>query len=339
MLDKVLRVEQLAHQMAGYCDANPGDAMWAARLAKADLSTEMVGEFPELQGTMGRYYALNDGQKADVADAIADHYAPAGPGDTCPAKPVSVAVALADKIDSLVGFFAIDERPTGSKDPFALRRSALGVIRLIIENGLRLPLAEIFREASRLYADSGSTGHLEPQDLLDFFADRLKVHLREKGVRHDLISAVFEVGGEDDLVRLLARVEALGDFLETDDGANLLTAYRRAANIVRIEEKRDSARYDGAADETLLSQGQERALFDGLAEVRTKSAPALADEKFALAMSALARLRGPVDAFFDHVTVNCEEPALRVNRLRLLSQIRSTLSGIADFSRIEGGER
>ena len=337
--DKADRIAGLARDLAGYAGADPVLAGRAARLCKADLSTEMVGEFPELQGAMGRYYALNDGEKADVADAIAGHYAPVGPNDACPTAPVSVAVALADKIDSLVGFFAIDERPTGSKDPFALRRSALGVIRLIIENGLRLPLAEIFREASRLYADSGLTGHLEPQELLDFFADRLKVHLREKGVRHDLISAVFEVGGEDDLVRLLARVEALGDFLETDDGANLLTAYRRAANIVRKEEKKDSARYDGTADETLLSQGQERALFDGLAEVRTTSAPAFADEKFALAMSALARLRGPVDAFFDHVTVNCEEPALRVNRLRLLSQIRSTLSGIADFSRIEGGER
>jgi glycyl-tRNA synthetase beta chain len=337
--DKAERIAGLARGLAGYADADPALAERAARLCKADLSTEMVGEFPELQGTMGRYYALNDGEKADVADAIAGHYAPLGPNDSCPKAPVGVAVALADKIDSLVGFFAIDERPTGSKDPFALRRSALGVIRLIIENGLRLPLAEIFREANRLYADSGLTGHLDPQELLDFFADRLKVHLREKGVRHDLISAVFEVGGEDDLVRLLARVEALGDFLATDDGANLLTAYRRAANIVRIEEKRDRARYDGAADETLLSQGQERALFDGLAEARAKSAPALADEKFALAMSALARLRGPVDAFFDHVTVNCEEPALRVNRLRLLSQIRSTLSGIADFSRIEGGER
>ncbi|MCH8834382.1 MAG: glycine--tRNA ligase subunit beta, partial [Proteobacteria bacterium] len=339
MAEKAERIAGLARGLAGYAGADPALAGRAARLCKADLSTAMVGEFPELQGTMGRYYALNDGEKADVADAIAGHYAPVGPNDACPTAPVSVAVALADKIDSLVGFFAIDERPTGSKDPFALRRSALGVIRLIIENGLRLPLAEIFREANRLYADSGLTGHLEPQDLLDFFADRLKVHLREKGVRHDLISAVFALDGEDDLVRLLARVEALGAFLKSDDGENLLVAYKRAANIVRIEEKRDGKTYANDFKPDLLVADEERNLAAYLDDATSGAREALAQEDFTGAMSSIARLRRPVDDFFDHVTVNCEEAKLRENRLRLLSRIDATLDQVADFSRIEGGER
>lgn len=339
MADKAERIAGLARGLAGYAGADPDLAGHAARLCKADLSTEMVGEFPELQGTMGRYNALNDGEKADVADAIAGHYAPVGPNDACPTAPVSVAVALADKIDSLVGFFAIDERPTGSKDPFALRRSALGVIRLIIENGLRLPLAEIFREANRLYADSGLTGHLEPQELLDFFADRLKVHLREKGVRHDLISAVFAVDGEDDLVRLLARVEALGAFLKSDDGENLLVAYKRAANIVRIEEKRDGKTYANDFKSDLLVADEERKLAAYLDDATSGAREALAQEDFTGAMSSIARLRRPVDDFFDHVTVNCEEAKLRENRLRLLSRIDATLDQVADFSRIEGGDR
>ena len=339
MAGKAERIAGLARGLAGYAGAEPALAERAARLCKADLSTAMVGEFPELQGTMGRYYALNDGEKADVADAIAGHYAPVGPNDACPTAPVSVAVALADKIDSLVGFFAIDERPTGSKDPFALRRSALGVIRLIIENGLRLPLAEIFREANRLYADSGLPGHLEPQELLDFFADRLKVHLKEKGVRHDLISAVFAVDGEDDLVRLLARVEALGAFLKSDDGENLLVAYKRAANIVRIEEKRDGKTYANEFKPDLLVADEERNLAAYLDDATSGAREALAQEDFTGAMSSIARLRRPVDDFFDHVTVNCEEAKLRENRLRLLSRIDATLDQVADFSRIEGGER
>jgi glycyl-tRNA synthetase beta chain len=250
-----------------------------------------------------------------------------------------VAVALADKIDTLAGFFAIDEKPTGSKDPFALRRAALGVIRLILENGLRLPLFEAFRVALGQYRKVRSITFDTVSvriGLLDFFADRLKVALREKGVRHDLISAVFALGGEDDLVRLLARVEALKLFLDSDDGANLLTAYKRASNIVRIEEKKDGKAYDQAVDSALLSAGEEKALNEALSAASKASATALAAEDFAGAMAALARLRRPVDDFFDKVTVNCDDAGLRANRLRLLSQIRTTLHGVADFSEIEG---
>ena len=365
MAEKAERIAGLARGLAGYADADPAPAGRAARLCKADLSTAMVGEFPELQGTMGRYYALNDGEKADVADAIAGHYAPVGPNDACPTAPVSVAVALADKIDSLVGFFAIDERPTGSKDPFALRRSALGVIRLILEKGLRVPLLDVFDEALSattetigeamaaiarktgvavipegvLYTSKASGHSLVSEDLLAFIADRLKVHLREKGVRHDLISAVFALDGEDDLVRLLARVEALGAFLKSDDGENLLVAYKRAANIVRIEEKRDGKTYANDFKPDLLVAEEERNLAAYLDDATSGAREALAQEDFTGAMSSIARLRRPVDDFFDHVTVNCEEAKLRENRLRLLSRIDATLDQVADFSRIEGGER
>lgn len=316
VFDKVARVEALAGELAGACGADKSDAMRAARLAKADLSTGMVAEFPELQGVMGRYYALADGDQPEVAAAIAEHYAPQGPGDDCPSAPVSVAVALADKIDSLTGFFAIDEKPTGSKDPFALRRAALGVIRLVLENELRIAI---------------------PSDLMPFFADRLKVHLKEKGVRHDHIDAVFALGGEDDLMRLMARVNALSEFLATNDGENLLTAYRRAANILKIEEKKDGRSYADEPDINLVSQDEEKALAENLGEARGGIAEALAGEDFAAAMASLARLRAPVDAFFDHVTVNVEnDAALRENRLKLLSGIRSALDGVADFSKIEG---
>ena len=361
-LERVGRIARLTRELAAHVQADADLGERAARLCKADLTTGMVGEFPELQGVMGRYYALNDGEPAEVADAIAEHYSPLGPGDRCPSAPVSVAVALADKIDSLVGFFTIDEKPTGSKDPFALRRAALGVIRLIVENRLRMPLLDVFDAAAKLYRETalkteGSVGDesitvpgfatvsrpgwSEPHertswDLLDFFADRLKAHLRVEGVRHDLITAVFARGGEDDLVRLLARVDALKDFLETDDGANLLTAYRRASNIVRIEEKRDTTSYEGEADESLLSQAEETGLHHTLDQARRGIAEALAGERFGDAMGCLAKLRLPVDAFFDNVTVNCEDAQLRVNRLRLLAQIRSALGGVADFSHIEG---
>ncbi len=321
--DKVVRMRSLAANLAAFVPgADAGQAETAAGLAKCDLSTGMVGEFPDLQGVIGRYYALNDGEPAAVADAIAEHYAPQGPNDACPSAPVSVCVALADKIDSLVGFFSIDEKPTGSKDPFALRRAALGVIRLILENDLRLPLAPMFEDSA--------------DDLLAFFADRLKVHLKQRGVRHDAIDAVFGLGGEDDLVRLLARVDALSDFLASDEGGDLLIAYRRAANILKIEEKKDGRGYDGEADESLFEQHEETALAAGLATAGTAIAKTLADEDFAGAMKALAGLRAPVDAFFDAVTVNCDDPALRENRLKLLNGIRSALDGVADFSRIEG---
>jgi glycyl-tRNA synthetase beta chain len=336
LFDKVARMERLADFLADYVPGADGErSRRAVQLAKADLSTGMVGEFPELQGVMGRYYALYDGEDRTVADAIAEHYRPAGPNDDCPAAPLSIVAALADKIDSVVAFFSIGERPTGSRDPFALRRAALGIIRLVIENGLRLPLAAAFRRAH-------STLGLEVPDptgeLLNFIAERLRVHLREQGIAHDLIAAVFEQPGkrEDDLVRLLARVAALRTFLISEDGANLLIAYRRASNIVGIEERRDDRGYDGDIDPMLLRQAEERMLAARLAEVGERAGTFLRREEFEAAMAELARLRRPVDDFFDKVTVNCDDAALRENRLRLLSGIRATLNQVADFSQIEG---
>ncbi|MCI0431639.1 MAG: glycine--tRNA ligase subunit beta [Rhodospirillales bacterium] len=340
--EKVARVAALAPELAVKIPgADPKLAERAARLAKADLVTGMVGEFPELQGVMGRYYALAAGEPGAVAEAIADHYAPQGPNDRCPTAPVSVAVALADKIDTLVGFFAIGEKPTGSKDPFALRRAALGVIRLIVENGLRLSLTECFRKASHLLAGT-EVGSETPGEftaggeLLEFLTDRLKVHLRERGVRHDLIAAVFALGGEDDLVRLLARVEALQRFLGSEDGVNLLVAFRRAANILKIEEQRDGLRYEPQPQPSLLRAAEERALHAALTEAEGAIEASLADERFEEVMRLLARLRPVVDVFFDKVTVNAPEPELRANRLRLLAAIPATLGHVADFSRIEG---
>lgn len=334
ILDKVGRIEALSRALAAYVpDADPELCARAARLAKADLVSDMVFEFPELQGVMGRYYALNDGEDAAVAEAVATHYAPQGPGDACPTAPVSVCVALADKIDTLVGFWSIDQKPTGSRDPYALRRAALGVIRLVLENGIRLPLLNAFRTAAGQFPD---TADAVLQNLLAFLAERLRVHLREQGVRHDLISAVFSLDGEDDLVRLLGRVEALQKLVESDDGANLLTAYRRAANILRIEEKKDGISHDGAVDVSSLEQNEEKALVAALDAAAEKADMALGREDFAAAMGAMAALREPVDAFFDHVTVNTENSDLRANRLRLLSGIRGTLHRVADFSAIEG---
>lgn len=364
LLEKVGRVEALAAEIAGSVNGADAETVKrAARLAKADLSTGMVGEFPELQGLMGRYYAIADGEDAAVCDAIAEHYSPQGPGDACPTNPVSVCVALADKIDTLVGFFAIDEKPTGSKDPYALRRAALGVIRLVLENGVRLELSKQFRLSYGLLEDEMDPGTVrvrtgttkidagefsmtenfllqtpsETTDgLLTFFADRLKVHLKEQGVRHDLIDAVFALGGEDDLVRLIKRVEALQSFLASEDGGNLLTAYKRAANILKAEEKKDSTRYDGAPDAGLLTDDAEKALAQALDTVTPAINAAIASEDFVAAMQALAGLRAPVDMFFDAVTVNADDAALRVNRLKLLNGIRSALDGVADFSKIEG---
>ena len=339
--EKVQRVAALAADLTENIPGADRDAARsAALLCKADLATGMVGEFPDLQGVMGRYYAQHDGESEAVAEAIADHYSPLGPNDRCPTAPVSVAVALSDKIDTLVGFWAIDEKPTGSKDPYALRRAALGVIRLILENGLRLNLLTTFSDAMGLYRDKNITSEVPPEtlgaDLLGFFADRLKVHLRESGVRHDLISAVFALGGEDDLVRLVARVSALGGFLSNEDGENLLVAYRRAANIVRIESKKDKTGFDGTVSANLLAQDEERTLFENFATARSGAEDAIAAERFDSAMEAMAQLRQPVDAFFDQVTVNADDAALRINRLRLLSQFGTTLNQIADFSLIEG---
>ena len=330
---KIIRLENLSAALAQFVPgANGETARRAAHLCKADLVSDMVYEFPEVQGVMGRYYALNDGEGEDVAQAIMQHYSPAGPSDDCPTAPTAVCVALADTLDILVGFWAIDEKPTGSRDPFALRRAALGVIRMVLENELRLPLKEAFA----LALDGYQFEEGDDDSLLDFFADRLKVHLREQGVRHDLVQAVFALGGEDDLVRLIARVNALDSFLGSEDGANLLVAYRRAANILRIEEKKDGVAHDGAVDARLLQQDQETALAQALAQAVEKIDGALSGEDFAGAMAAMAGLRQPVDQFFDAVTVNANDSALRGNRLRLLSQIRGTLHKVADFSEIEG---
>ncbi len=347
LAQKAERLAALAAELAAFVPgADAGAACRAGRLAKADLTTEMVFEFPELQGTMGGHYARHDGESEDVARAVSEHYLPAGPSGACPSAPVSVSVALADRIDTLVGFFAVGERPTGSGDPYALRRAALGVIRLVLENGIRLPLREAFRKAYWGYGETVPDfenalegGHRPKQlerELLDFFVDRLKVHLRSEGIRHDLIAAVFALGDEDDLVRLRARVEALRRFLATEDGANLLTAHKRAANIVAIEEKKDGVAYTGPVESSLLSEPEERALSESLDAVGARSAPLVENEAFDEAMTALAGLRGSVDAFFDRVKVNADDSGLRVNRLKLLSGIRATMGGLADFSRIEG---
>lgn len=334
LYEKVKRTENLAYELAGrVLGADRDRSRRATLLAKADLSTGMVSEFPELQGIMGRYYALHDGEDPAVADAIGDHYKPLGPNDSCPTVPDSIVVALADKVDTLVALFAVGERPTGSRDPFALRRAAQGIIRIVLENRLRLRLREVFGSAA-MHLPAGASLR-DPNELLDFIADRLKVHLREQGVRHDLIAAVFALG-EDDLVRLLARVEALRKFLDTEDGANLLIAYRRAANIVAIEEKRDGRRYDETPASALLRQPEEKALAAGLEKVSGLAEASLSREEFEEAMAALARLRRPVDEFFAKVTVNADEPELRENRLRLLAAIRATMNRVADFSQIEG---
>jgi glycyl-tRNA synthetase beta chain len=307
----------LAEEIAGKIGADPAKAERAARLAKADLTSGVVGEFPELQGVMGRYYALHDKEDTEVADAIRDHYKPVGPSDAVPAGKIAIAVALADKLDSLTGFFAVGEKPTGSGDPFALRRAALGIIRILLENRLRLPL-----DVS--------------DELLAFFADRLKVALREKGIRHDLIDAAFSLTHEDDLVLLVARVEALQAFLKTDDGANLLAGYKRAANILKDEEKKDKKTFIGEVDEQKLSEPAEKALYTALTKAKAEIAPALEKEDFEEAMHQMAALRVPVDGFFDQVKVNAPDPKIRENRLHLLAALRAAIHQIGDFSKIEG---
>ncbi|MCK5040865.1 MAG: glycine--tRNA ligase subunit beta [Sphingomonadales bacterium] len=319
--DKVARVEKLAGEIAALIGCDQKQAKRAAELAKADLVSGMVGEFPDLQGVMGSYYAAQQGEAAEVAQAIREHYSPKGPNDACPSEPVSIALALAEKIDVLTGFFAIDEKPTGSKDPFALRRAALGVIRLITENGLRLGLQK----------DLGFS-----DDLMAFFADRLKVQQKEKGMRHDIIDAVFARSGEDDLVRLLSQVSALQSFVETDDGENLLAAYKRAGNIVRIEEKKDKTSYASEVKESQLSERQEKDLFAALAKVNVEVEAKLAEENYQEVMVAIASLRAPLDDFFEDVIVNSEDKATRVNRLNLLSRIKLECDLVADFSKIEG---
>lgn len=332
---RIKRIERLAAEIAPLVGADVANAMRAAHLAKADLLTEVVGEFPEVQGLMGKYYALAQGEDASVAAACEEHYKPQGPADRVPTDPVSVAVALADKIDTLVGFWAIDEKPTGSKDPYALRRAALGVIRLIAENALRLSLMKVAASALAGLSVTPADASKLPSDLLAFFADRLKVQLREQGARHDLVDAVFALGGQDDLLMIVRRVEALGKFLESDDGKNLLAGTKRASNILAIEEKKDKRTFDGAPDAALYSLAEEKALAKAIGEVTAEASAAVAKEDFAAAMSAMAKLRPPVDAFFDKVRVNDDDAKVRENRLKLLNEIRSATRAVADFSKIQ----
>ena len=338
--ERVERIAELAAEIAGAVDAAPEDARRAAQLCKADLVSGMVGEFPELQGLMGRYYAEKVGTKPEIARAIELHYKPKGPTDTVPKEEdgdsVAIAVALADKLDTLVGFWAIGEKPTGSGDPYQLRRAALGVIRICIENDLRLSLLKKIGIGERLLPKSlKKEGHVG-QDLLAFFADRLKVFLRDQGKRHDLIDAVFALPGQDDLALIVKRVEALDGFLGTEDGKNLLAGVKRASNILSIEEKKDKTRYDGDVSGPLLTEPAERDLAAAIAKVKFDTQAAINVENFEGAMRALSELRAPVDKFFDDVIVNAPDMALRENRLKLLNEIRAATLAVADFSKIAG---
>ena len=321
MYERVERIEALARELAPLVGADPGVAAEAARLCKADLATGMVGEFPELQGVMGGYYAREEGLGDEIADAIRDHYKPQGPSDVVPASPATLAVALADKLDTLTSFFGIDEKPTGSRDPFALRRAALGVIRVVLAANLRIAFAKRFGKAG-------------VDDLLPFFVDRLKVLLRDQGERHDLVDAVFALG-DDDLVRIVARVDALSAFLAGEDGANLLAGYKRASNILRAEEKKGPLP-DGPVGRLENAPPEETALINVLASAGPRIEADLAKEDFTAAMRALAALRSPVDAFFEHVLVNDPDAATRDNRLRLLIQVRDLMGRVADFSQVAG---
>jgi glycyl-tRNA synthetase beta chain len=381
--DRIERIERLAAELAPLVGADVEKAKRAAKLCKADLLTEMVGEFPELQGTMGKYYAEAQGEDEAVAHAIEDHYRPKGPDDLVPSDPVSIAVALADKIDTLVGFWAINVKPSGSGDSYALRRAALGVVRLILENRIRISLVDIFiaadievfldikgvklnrrgivlarledagglskRNAKRMwnklvdetYSDEvvekeSETAGERVFDLLDFHVDRLEAQFRAMGARYDLIRAALSIELEDDLLLIVRRVEALGKFLDTEDGKNLLAGYKRATNIIRIEEKKDNRQYTGAPDAKLYSQPEEKALAQTIDAAKAEATRAVEKEDFAAAMRAMAKLRPSVDAFFDKVTVNVEDKPLRENRLKLLNEIRAATRAVADFSKIEG---
>lgn len=328
---RVERIVALARDLAPLVKADEKKAERAAYLCKADLVSEMVGEFPEVQGLMGRYYATRQGEDASVAIALEDHYKPQGPSDRIPTDPVAVAVALADKIDTLVGFWAIDEKPTGSKDPYALRRAALGVVRLILENNISISLVQRFINAGQGKAHQALT-----LDLLSFFHERLKVYLRDKGARHDLIDAVLASGESDDLLLIVKRVEALDAFLATDDGANLLSGFRRAANILKAEEKKDGVTYSGDIDAQLLKEPQEKVLGEVLGAAKRHAAEHVIKQDFAGAMRELAQLRPAVDAFFDKILVNADDPATRKNRLNILAALREATRTVADFSAIAG---
>ncbi|HRA94578.1 MAG TPA: glycine--tRNA ligase subunit beta [Aestuariivirga sp.] len=358
--ERVKRIEALAGEIAKTIKADVEKSKLAARLAKADLVTGMVGEFPELQGLMGHYYALDQGMDKEVAEAIRDHYKPQGPSDSIPVSKIGQAVALADKLDTLVGFWMIQEQPTGSKDPFALRRAALGVVRTILEKDIRLPIGKFLsehiersmlnnvrhewalkrpEEMTEKEAEATFGRRLKKviaDDATSFFADRLKVYLKDQGARHDLIDAVFSLGGQDDLLMIVRRVEALSKFLDSDDGKNLLAGVKRASNILKIEEKKDNRSFDGLPNAQLLIQGEERDLHRAVSAAEANARKAVDAEDFGAAMTAIAKLRGPVDAFFDKVTVNADDPSFRENRLKLLNRIRAATLAVADFSKIEG---
>ena len=337
-LGRVKRIEALAREIAPLVGAAPDLAAEAARVAKADLQSAMVGEFPELQGIMGRYYAEAAGHNDGVPEACREHYQPLGPGDAVPTAPVSVAVALADKIDTLTGFWAIDEKPTGSKDPFALRRAALGVIRLVLGNGVRFNLLDRFVLPFNRFdlIEWNDEGKPVATDLLAFFHDRLKVFLRDQGIRHDVIDACLAMPGNDDLTLLVKRAEALAAFLKTDDGENLLQGFKRANNILVQAEAKDGVEYSYGADLKFAETDAERALFAALDAAEAVIAPAMVSEDFAAAMTAMAALRAPIDAFFEAVQVNAENPIIRRNRLNLLHRIRALCQSVADLTRIEG---
>ncbi len=324
---RIDRIAALAREIAPAVGADADKAFEAAQIAKADLRSEMVGEFPELQGLMGMYYANAAGRIADVAAACRDHYSPLGPSDEVPTAPVSVAVALADKIDTLTGFWAIDEKPTGSKDPFALRRAALGVIRLVLENNLTLPLNAVFASANK---------DADGENLLAFFHDRLKVFLKDKGVRHDVIDACIAMEGNDDLSLLVKRAGALSAFMATEDGENLIQGFKRANNILSQAEAKDGVEYSFGADVKFAESDEEKALFAALDTAEAAITPAMASQDFAAAMTAMAALRAPIDAFFTAVQVNADNEIIRRNRLNLLSRIRTTCLAVADLTRIEG---
>ncbi|MFC3182579.1 glycine--tRNA ligase subunit beta [Cypionkella sinensis] len=343
--DRIARIAALAREIAPLVGADADIAEQAAKLAKADLRSAMVGEFPELQGLMGMYYARAAGLPEAVALAARDHYSPLGPTDTVPSDPVSVAVALADKIDTLTGFWAIDEKPTGSKDPFALRRAALGVIRLVLGNGVRMTLAsQGVKPAIEPIIISGKLSTWEPEqrdatliaDLLAFFHDRLKGFLKDKGIRHDVIDACLAMPGNDDLTLLVKRAEALAAFLKTEDGPNLLQGFKRANTILSQAEAKDGVEYSYGADPKFAETDEERALFTALDTAEAAITPAMRAEDFAAAMAAMAKLRAPIDAFFTAVQVNSDNPIIRRNRLNLLHRIRAICSGVADLTKIDG---
>ena len=364
--ERVQQVRKLAVLIAKMIGADPDHADRAAELAKADLTTGMVGEFPELQGVMGGYYAAHDGAKHCVAEAVRDHYLPKGPGDGLPENPVGLALAFADKLDQVVAFLGADLGPTGSGDPMGVRRAALGILRIVEEKKLRVSLRTLIAQASQCYFDSETlpeptrsmfgvklaeavaaarhqAGSIEGelradfvQGVMEFLIDRLRVQLRANRARHDVLNAVLGAGQDDDIVRLLTRTQAMSAFLATEAGANLLAAYRRAANLLRIEEKKSAEKFDGAIDRDLLEEPAERDLALAIERVGAEVAREVGGEKFTAAMASLAALRAPVDAFFDAILVNAERPELRQNRLRLLFALRAAMNMAADFSRIEG---